>query len=470
MVADEELYGLQAWINAYHQPPNYQENPYLEHETMFARFGLIYSAINLEVDTFTPRTVDIRIEGTNGLLPNLDLFNVAVELLSRENVPVTFHDASFNIVPNEMTNFVSNLVTVKNMMGTQASNRMNGAHGLFQRHAIPAITLKTRPKTKSTDFSIVTAVSIGRAIEGTIRSINNLQERFHRSYYFYLLPNTRRYISIGFYMISFGLILLPLALKSLHLYFTATSKIEEIRRAKRLNYRVNVNEPEFSLWSCFQANFIAHLIGMVGIFIPIVLSLGSIANYSSLNGADLTLSIFMAYLIVSLVPTWVDVRKKESEHRLQAMVALLNAALFLGCLSLINISLAIILTLVYVPCALLLVALQNFEPSSPNDKRRWPAKFCQLVLLAIAHPLILYGLMLTVSHLRLDVHSYQHFDWHYVVGDINVVAIADEMKHSLAGYIEEWYYLNSWTFPLVTLFWLPIWQQFYFMTVSHVHN
>lgn len=469
VIGDQDLHGLQAWINAYHQPPNYQDNPYLVHETMFTRFGLIYSAINLEIDTFTPKTLDVRIEGSNGLLPNLDLFNVAVELLSRENVPVTFHGASFNMVPSEMTNFVSNLITVKDMMGTQASNRMNGAHGLFQRYAIPAITLKTVPKIKSDEFSIVTPVSIGRAIEGTIRSINNLQERFHRSYYFYLLPNTRRYISIGYYMISFGLILLPLTIKSLQLYFSATSNIEKVRRAKILYYKLYDSQEEFSLWSCFQASFISHLIGMVGIFIPNVLSFWSIGNFGAMNGVDLTLSIFMAYFIISLMPTWVDIRKKESEHQLQAMVALLNIALFLGCLSLINISLAMILALVYVPCTLLLVSLQNFEFSLAENKR-WLWKLYQLVLLALTHPLILYGLLLTVSHLRLDLQLYKRFDWHYMIRDVNLVNILDEMKHSLSSYIEEWYYFNSWTFPLVTLFWLPIWLQFYFMTISHVHN
>ena len=34
-------------------------------------------------------------------------------------------------------------------------------------------------------------------MEGVIRSLNNLQERFHQSFFFYLMPATNRYISIG---------------------------------------------------------------------------------------------------------------------------------------------------------------------------------------------------------------------------------------------------------------------------------
>jgi hypothetical protein len=35
------------------------------------------------------------------------------------------------------------------------------------------------------------------ALEGTLRSLNNLLERFHQSFFFYLRPATDRFISIG---------------------------------------------------------------------------------------------------------------------------------------------------------------------------------------------------------------------------------------------------------------------------------
>jgi glycosylphosphatidylinositol transamidase len=49
-----------------------------------------------------------------------------------------------------------------------------------------------------------------RVIEGTVRSLNNLLEHLHQSFYYYLLPSPNLYLSIGDYMISLGLILLPL--------------------------------------------------------------------------------------------------------------------------------------------------------------------------------------------------------------------------------------------------------------------
>ena len=45
------------------------------------------------------------------------------------------------------------------------------------------------------------------------RSLNNLLERFHQSFFFYLLPATDRYVSIGLYMPPFGLLALPIIIK-----------------------------------------------------------------------------------------------------------------------------------------------------------------------------------------------------------------------------------------------------------------
>lgn len=55
------------------------------------RSGAIQAAINLEIPRDKIQYVNIKIEGLNGQLPNLDLFNLAVRLCRREQVLVTFH-------------------------------------------------------------------------------------------------------------------------------------------------------------------------------------------------------------------------------------------------------------------------------------------------------------------------------------------------------------------------------------------
>lgn len=45
------------------------------------------------------------------------------------------------------------------------------------------------------------------------RKLNNLLERLHQSYFFYLLPSLSRFVSIGLYMPAFGFLILVLVLK-----------------------------------------------------------------------------------------------------------------------------------------------------------------------------------------------------------------------------------------------------------------
>ena len=55
--------------------------------------------------------------------------------------------------------------------------------------------------------------SIARLLEGMYRKLNNLLERLHQSYFFYLMPSLTRFVSIGYYMPAFGLLALILLLR-----------------------------------------------------------------------------------------------------------------------------------------------------------------------------------------------------------------------------------------------------------------
>ena len=64
-------------------------------------------------------------------------------------------------------------------------------------------------------------------LEGTFRSLNNLLERFHQSFFFYLLPATNRYISISVYMPPFGMVTGPLLIMALALWFQISQEEEQ---------------------------------------------------------------------------------------------------------------------------------------------------------------------------------------------------------------------------------------------------
>lgn len=48
-----------------------------------------------------------------------------------------------------------------------------------------------------------------RLIEGVIRSVNNLLEKFHQSFFLYLLTSPNKFVSVGVYMIAFALLVAP---------------------------------------------------------------------------------------------------------------------------------------------------------------------------------------------------------------------------------------------------------------------
>lgn len=54
---------------------------------------------------------------------------------------------------------------------------------------------------------------LARLLEGMYRKLNNLLERLHQSYFFYLMPSLSRFVSIGYYMPAFGLLAVILLLR-----------------------------------------------------------------------------------------------------------------------------------------------------------------------------------------------------------------------------------------------------------------
>lgn len=68
------------------------------------------------------------------------------------------------------------------------------------RYRIEALTITGKPGKRHK------LQAVGELVESVFRSINNLLEALHQSFFFYILPSTDRYISIGVYMPPFALI------------------------------------------------------------------------------------------------------------------------------------------------------------------------------------------------------------------------------------------------------------------------
>merc|ERR1712243_307870 len=75
-------------------------------------------------------------------------------------------------------------------------------------------------RSRKREFNLYTA---GRIMEGIFRSLNNLLERFHQSFFFYLLPSVGRYVSIGLYMPMFAVLAAGLPLTAVGVWFSLVS-------------------------------------------------------------------------------------------------------------------------------------------------------------------------------------------------------------------------------------------------------
>lgn len=224
---DRDEHGLSAWLDSYYDVRLRQDIKRFDHskdglyyDSLTERGGPMQAAIVLELTGGQFTRVNLKIQGMYGQLPNLDLFNLVVELSARESVTPYFHNKSMPFgISDKLELYKHHLETVASFMRTQATMQSDGLHGLFLRYAIQSLTIEGPEHKKSERHVIaVSLLNIGRLIEGVFRSLNNLTERFNRSYYFYILLSMRRFTSIGYYSIAFGLLVAPLILKAYNIH------------------------------------------------------------------------------------------------------------------------------------------------------------------------------------------------------------------------------------------------------------
>ena len=474
LVTDFEAYGMQAWISAYHgyfldykQQPAYGE--------LFERSGSIQAAIILQLPKNTINGFNIKIEGYNGQLPNLDLVNTAVRLSQNAGIPTMLQERLDQTYDEDITS-VHSLITMFLMMLNQITGSSTGNHGFFQNYHIEALTLQGVKIEKSVNFEFLV---IGRVIEGIIRSINNLLERFHQSFFFYLLPSANRYVSIGLYMPPFGLMIIATLLKGVALWIAVSrsSEVEEkptscdnitgesnenkesIKENKsEISDSVvphSASQNQLSLLGLIPLLFIAILFGLAAYYIPkhsvplaeaflLSPSTGMVIGAAALQ----CVACFYPLLIlrkskqlnVQLFPDW----------RLQKCFALLTFGIITAVVAIMNISFGTFVTVLWTPVIL------TVRPVSSKL-----IHVGQCIALLLIAPLILHAMTCGVFVLATDVGLHNF--------DIVLLKIWKKFSSSLLNSVIDNYMFGNWTFSLCTLVYFPIWLQFWTLIWNNNH-
>ncbi|OAL30731.1 hypothetical protein AYO22_01351 [Fonsecaea multimorphosa] len=191
LVTPDSVAGPQAWIDAYHSTHDSYRV-----QDLSLKSGALQAAVCIDYP-FEHRFENLHIayDGINGALPNLDLFNTAVSIASGQMGIGTSIQFQHTYSKHEQySSYPVRLQTLVRGMSSQALGHATGPHSTFMSYHIDAITLT------ATNEGWQDEMAFGRTIESTCRSLNNLLEKLHQSFFFYLLMQSNRFVSIGTYL------------------------------------------------------------------------------------------------------------------------------------------------------------------------------------------------------------------------------------------------------------------------------
>ncbi|CAE6109789.1 unnamed protein product [Arabidopsis arenosa] len=427
LVADSR-YGdyrpVAAWLTEYHSP-SFKVSDLLKCDELntadnFRRAGTMAAALVVKVDGRSERfedTLSIYAEASNGQMPNLDLINVVnylavhrqgfyvkvekvVSLLSSswlqifgeifEAVGKLAHtlnpDWNFGI---PAADYLEGSATLASSLYSQALGIPTGPHGAFRDYQVDAITLKISPrfppdsKTRQHDFFLRGA----RLLEGTIRSVNNLLEKFHQSFFLYLLTSPSKFISVGVYMIAFALLVAPLPMVAASLY---------IDGCKALTNSTHNPAENLKSWKWLDAAkqvFALHLLGFIVTLLPYFICQVP-GQHSPRNRSIMWGTTSSSLLLITFVtiPGFSPFSSRLHGTNWAVLKSVTIAAAFIGlCLmSIINFATAEIGALLLVPTCLM---AQPIKPALRSRRvKSLLGAFCSLVLVTIGFPVMFFAL------------------------------------------------------------------------------
>ncbi|BES98848.1 Gaa1-like, GPI transamidase component [Nesidiocoris tenuis] len=375
LITEHEQLGMQAWLEAYHGVTCGTKGV-LEAGDLPARGGSIQAALNLELHSTKMKYIDVKILGLNGQLPNLDLVNLVHRICSKERSRHSFGNLEkvHNLPPNEQ--YFHSLYTMTFMVLGQATGVPDGNHGLFHRFGIEAVTMEGHEADGNGQH--ITLHHVGRVVEGVFRSVNNLLERFHQSYFFYLMTDTDRFVSIGYYIPCVGMMVGALLIRAFSLHVSLRGQIDDSINSKN----------DYNTGGVFITGLLCFLTGLVVFQIPII-STKILPVYFNFSTAKSVLTGFVGISIAALI--MVEILTKvlgPREWTLLSIASLLYLGTMILAVAMSNFSLAFLSSIFIVPMALLVGS-------------KLP-RFVRTLICLLCQPLLLLTIVISIS-------TYIHF-------------------------------------------------------------
>ncbi|CAF3465342.1 unnamed protein product [Rotaria sp. Silwood1] len=254
---------------------------------------------------------------------------------------------------------------------------------------------------------------------GFIRSLNNLLERFHQSFFFYLHINHRNFVSIATYMIPLGLMVLPGLIRSLVLYMSFLSSSStnlSTTHGRTIKFSIDHSSIFIEIFQCLAISYVLT-------WIPLKISF-------------LGVSLITMFISPLILPRF---RSNVYQFDYFQFILLLMGSALLGCLSLLNYSMAFLTACFLMPCYM-------FAGFSKFD--HWFIKLCcRLLFITFLNPLIFLAL-------------YHYLTCILMFGTI-VFPDFVQFSNDFDTYIASYHLFNTWTVDVVCLTIIPIWLLLY---------
>ncbi|KAJ7685379.1 Gaa1-domain-containing protein [Mycena polygramma] len=342
VVSDHYVDGMQAWLSAYHG----STQPNLQADELELASGVIWTALNIDYPGHSFSHLGIFHEGINGRLPNQDLLN-SFQHISKwtGGVPVLVYDhldSPQNEIPSwipgayreEFREYSYRSKNVLRHIGYQARGKGSGVHGLFHQYRIDAFTMFALPAAGPHGFH-----AIGRRIvESTLRTTNNLLERLHASFFFYILTTPDRFLKIGSFLPSAVLISVAMMFGGLRIWSDA-AWIPDTSEKRGDNKWLQRSRPVMPVLGIMLST---HVLG--GVLFAAVTT-----PWFSNNQMVASALLFLAFSTVPLIALLAPAQDRQTTAAISELLKALNlcfASTVISITTVVNFSLAMSLTIV----------------------------------------------------------------------------------------------------------------------------
>ncbi|KAJ2551081.1 Glycosyl phosphatidyl inositol protein transamidase complex subunit [Coemansia sp. RSA 1933] len=437
VVTDSGEKGIEEWLRAYHGTSKVAP--------IHVRSGIIQAAMSLELPAAEKYSeLGVFFEGKSGELPNLDYVNIVQRISQLERIPAFLH--GMRDLPRGASlvdRYLRSAHLLLRQVRSQAIGLAVGVHAPFLRYRIDALTVSgiAQPDDPaallSSDgpghpappmLSQATVRALGRTIESTMRSLNNLLEHFHQSFFFYILPANQRYISIGDYVPAAGLMIGSLLVQAMHLWWmqgpddlrasSARTRIERMNKYYGFLRRTLPN----GLGIIMRV----HALGALLLAIPLVVP-QAVLTHTTATAYVFTMALASVSLVLHVSDVYWASRKRAlvDWRQLKALVQT-YVAVVLACLSVMNFSLAVVLFAV-AGLPLLLTRMSDFTTRLQ--------RITNLALLLASSPICILALSRTA-----------------LLG-LNPLDMASS---PFRMFLEDFHHFSSLTYPLLCLVYWPV--------------